>query len=321
MGIGLSRRDNVFDSKSSITVHGREYHILDAIGQGGEATVYRCQDKKGSQHAVKMFCFSRYPPVQIRQRVDGFMKEARILQYLSGRSPHFVDFVDFEYRPKENIGYMIMELGRGNLRQFLQGMPLNEPLRRMIWQQIVNILVALESARIVHADIKPENLILVDNTLKITDLSLAFPSTAMGQAFRQPMIRGTLDYMAPEVFFHETSLESDIWSAGVILYEMTYGRPPYFGIFDRHQKMDAIARMTPISYPPLNDHYLFDLIQQCLTLDATLGVYLSMTDGLHYPRLAVFASIITSLLGTDTSIMLLLSLMSLFRQLQPIFEC
>ncbi|CAF4120570.1 unnamed protein product [Rotaria sp. Silwood2] len=268
MGLGSSARNNFLSSKSSIVVRGRKYRILDTIGQGGEATVYRCQDKSGFQHAVKVFYFSQFSPAQVRHRIDGFNKEARILTYLRGRSPHFIHLVDYEYRPKENIGYMIMELGHGSLRQYMQGMPLNEPLRQTYWQQIVNILTALQDARVVHADIKPENLILVNGILKITDLSLAFRLNSPNAAVRQPMIRGTIDYMAPEVFSHKTSFKSDVWSAGVILYEMTYGRPPYFGLFDRHEKMEVIARMTPINFPPLNDLYLLDIMQQCLILDA-----------------------------------------------------
>ncbi len=81
-------------------------------------------------------------------RVDGFMKEAQILSYLSGRSPHFVHMVDYEYKPNENIGYMVMELGNGCLRQYLQGLPLNDQARRMFWKQTVGILRALEDAQI-----------------------------------------------------------------------------------------------------------------------------------------------------------------------------
>ncbi|CAF0726696.1 unnamed protein product [Rotaria sp. Silwood1] len=270
MGIGSSSRNNVLRSKSSFIVRGRKYRILDTIGQGGEATVYRCEDKSGSQYAVKVFYFLRFPPSQRRQRVDGFMKEARILTYLRGRSPHFIDLIDHEYRSNENTGYMIMELGHGSLRQYMPGMPLNEPLRRMFWQQLVAILAGLEDAKIVHADIKPENLLLVNGILKITDLSLAFPLSSTNLAYRQPQVRGTLDYMAPEVFSHHTSFKSDVWSAGIILYEMTYGRPPYFGVFDRHEKVEVIAAMTPINFPPMDDLYLVNLMQQCLTFDARL---------------------------------------------------
>jgi serine/threonine protein kinase len=133
---------------SSFIVRGRTYRIIDIIGQGGEATVYRCKDKDGYQHAVKVFYFSRYPPHQIFERIDGFTKEAQILKYLSGRSPHFVHMVDYEYKPHENVGYMVMELGNGSLRQHLKGLPLNDSTRRMYWKQIVGILRALQDAHI-----------------------------------------------------------------------------------------------------------------------------------------------------------------------------
>jgi serine/threonine protein kinase len=74
--------------------------------------------------------------------------------------------------------------------------------------------------------------------------------------------------MAPEVFSHETGFKSDVWSAGVILYEMTYGRPPYFGLFDRKLKIAAISTKTPINFSPLQDHQLYDCMRQCLRLDS-----------------------------------------------------
>ena len=122
--------------------------MLNVIGQGGEATVYRCKDRDGVHHAVKAFYFSRFPRSQLQQRIDGFIKEASILKYLSGRSPHFVYLVDYEYKPHEAVGYMIMELGNETLRQYLQGFPLNDYTRQMFWQQIVGILRALEDAKI-----------------------------------------------------------------------------------------------------------------------------------------------------------------------------
>jgi hypothetical protein len=56
--------------------------------------------------------------------------------------------VDYEYKPYENVGYMVMELGNGSLRQHLQGLPLNDSTRRMYWKQIVGILRALQDAQI-----------------------------------------------------------------------------------------------------------------------------------------------------------------------------
>ncbi len=74
--------------------------------------------------------------------------------------------------------------------------------------------------------------------------------------------------MAPEIFAHETGFKSDIWSAGIILYEMTYGRPPYFNIIDRKQKVVAISSRTPISLRPLRDRYLLDCMKRCLQTDS-----------------------------------------------------
>ena len=73
--------------------------------------------------------------------------------------------------------------------------------------------------------------------------------------------------MAPEVFGHQTGFKSDIWSAGIILYEMTYGHPPYFEIFDRHEKVAAISSRVPIILAPIGDRYLLDCMKKCLQSD------------------------------------------------------
>jgi serine/threonine protein kinase len=70
------------------------------------------------------------------------------LKYLNGRSPHIIHLVDFEYKSEENIGYMVMELGDGSLRQYLQGLPLDDRTRKNFWKQIVGILKALDDAQI-----------------------------------------------------------------------------------------------------------------------------------------------------------------------------
>jgi serine/threonine protein kinase len=130
------------------TVHGRRYRLLEIIGQGGEATVYRCEDQAAAQYAVKVFDFSRYPASNLRRYVNNFKKEARILKYMSQRSHHFVHLFDYEYKPMENVGYMIMELGEASLRQHLVGAPLNGLTRRALWKQIVTILADLQDAHV-----------------------------------------------------------------------------------------------------------------------------------------------------------------------------
>ena len=129
-------------------VRGRFYRMLETIGQGSEATVYRCEDQNAVQYAVKVFYFSRLPPSDLGRRVHRFNKEGRILKYLSKRSRHFINLISYEYRRDENIGYMIMELGEGSLRQYMQGAPIAEPDRQVYWKQLVTILKVLEDARV-----------------------------------------------------------------------------------------------------------------------------------------------------------------------------
>ena len=157
---------------------------------------------------------------------------------------------------------------------------------------------------LVHADIKPDNLILVNNVLKVTDLGLAFRVASPRQTVRRTGVRGTLgnqrdslevarntrslfllDYMAPEVFSHQTSHKSDVWSAGIILYEMTYGRPPYYAIVDRNQKVMAISSMVPISFPPVRDRALFDCMRRSLSANPNIRPSAQQLLGHPYTRM------------------------------------
>lgn len=121
---------------------------MDTIGQGGEATVYRCQDPNGAQYALKAFDFSRYSRKKATERIQNFHKETRMLKYLAGRSPHFVRLYDSEYNPTTNTGYMVMELGESSLRDHLIGAPLNDSIRKTCWRQIVAILTTLQDSHV-----------------------------------------------------------------------------------------------------------------------------------------------------------------------------
>lgn len=146
--IDLDHSFRLFSTEPSIIINGRTYRILNLIGQGGEGIVFRCKDAKGFQYAVKIFVFTHCPSSQKRARIRNFKKEAKILKYLSGRSRHFIHLYDYEYKPKEEIGYLLMELGDDSLRKRLKGIPLNDPLRKHYWRQIVEILIDLENAQI-----------------------------------------------------------------------------------------------------------------------------------------------------------------------------
>ncbi|CAF0805129.1 unnamed protein product [Didymodactylos carnosus] len=280
MGLGLSSDpspptfplygQNQYDSLSSFTIHGQTYQIITVIGHGGEAIVYLCTDSYGYQYAVKVFDFSHIPYSGLVKRVEKFSKEGRILQLLGMRSKYFIRVVDYDYVPSEKRAYLVMELGSGSLRQYLQGRPLEEPYRKIYWRQIVSIIRTLEEANIVHGDIKPENLILVNDTLKVTDLGLAFRLASTRTSVKRPAARGTLDYMAPEVLTKRYGYKADVYSAGCILYEMTYGAPPYSLIFDRFEKIEALRYGFPIQYAPIAEPSLINLIQLCLQYDSRL---------------------------------------------------
>jgi len=114
----------------------------------------------------------------------------------------------------------------GDLHKFLNGRPLKEKYARFYLNQMADGLKYLYDRQIIHRDLKPQNLLLNDEyVLKITDFGFAkyFDKGGMSET-----ICGTPLYMAPEIMkFKKYSIKSDLWSVGVILYEMVVGRTPY----------------------------------------------------------------------------------------------
>lgn len=73
--------------------------------------------------------------------------------------------------------------------------------------------------------------------------------------------------MGPEVFHYQTGLKSDVWSAGIILFEMVFGRPPFYEIFDREEKVLAIISSQQLVVPRIEDRHLYDCLRRCLQFD------------------------------------------------------
>lgn len=133
-------------------VRDKLYRYLGVIGQGGEATVYLCEDQTARRYAAKVFDFSRYPSTKQTQKIRNFLKQARIMRYLGQKSPHFIRLYNYSYNPFENLGYMIMELSDGSLRDYLRGKPFGKSQCRETWQQIVVMLKELENANVGKID-------------------------------------------------------------------------------------------------------------------------------------------------------------------------
>ncbi|HMF11357.1 MAG TPA: serine/threonine-protein kinase, partial [Gemmataceae bacterium] len=214
-------------SPAELAVHFPQLDILELLGQGGMGAVYKArQPKLDRTVAVKILPVEWSKDPAFAER---FAREAKALARLT--HPHFVSVFDFG--ESDGLFYFVMEYVDGvNLRAILQERRLSPPEALTIIPQICDALQYAHEEGIVHRDIKPEN-ILVDRRgrVKIADFGLAklLGRVAAGFALTgSQQVMGTPHYMAPEQIDRprEVDHRADIFSLGVVFYEMLTGELP-----------------------------------------------------------------------------------------------
>jgi eukaryotic-like serine/threonine-protein kinase len=229
------------------------YRVEAKIGAGGMGEVYRAHDAKlGRLVALKML-----PPALSSDpdRLRRFHGEARAISSLN--HPHILvihDFGEVDGRP-----FIVTEFVEGEtLRECLAGGPIAVGDAVGIATQIASALAAAHARGIIHCDIKPENVMVrPDGYVKVLDFGLAkgigqAAPTADTASVLLPSgsgpVAGTPRYMSPEQTRGEAlDARTDVWSLGVVLYEMLTGRPP----FDGATTADIVASVLQSDVRPI----------------------------------------------------------------------
>jgi ligand-binding sensor domain-containing protein/tRNA A-37 threonylcarbamoyl transferase component Bud32 len=200
------------------------YRIIDQIGQGGMATVY-----KAYHAAMDRYVAIKVLPRQLAESpefVGRFQQEARTIANLE--HPHILPVHD--YGESEGITYLVMRfLDAGTLKERLQGSAPSLAEIDRIFIQLADALAYAHDHGVVHRDLKPSN-VLVDarGNLFLTDFGIAKLLEASPQFTSTGAMIGTPAYMSPEqAQGQKVDQRSDIYSLGIILYEMVTGRVPY----------------------------------------------------------------------------------------------
>lgn len=225
------------------SVLGNRYRILREIGAGGMAKVYLAEDISGNELvAVKVLYPQFSQDISFIQR---FNREAKLASTLT--DSHIVRVLD--YGADRDLQYLVME--------YVEGKDLNSALKDngpFEWRYALEILdqlaTALEHAHIhgvVHRDIKPQNLMLNDNgLLKILDFGIARIPTL--PSLTQSGFIGSPYYASPEqAMGEEVDIRSDIYSSGIVLYEILSGRIP----FDAKSPWSIISQHITSEPPPI----------------------------------------------------------------------
>jgi serine/threonine protein kinase len=247
------------------------YEILGLIGAGGMGEVYRASDPRiGREVAVKVLpaAFAKDP-----NRLRRFEQEVQA----AGTLNHPNILVIHDVGSHNGIPYLVSELLEGEtLRTRLNTGPLSQSKAIDYARQIAQGLAAAHDKEIVHRDLKPDNLfVTTDGRIKILDFGLAKFVQSEAIASQLPTvddgtqpgaILGTVGYLSPEqVRGRSVDSRSDIFSLGVVLYEMLSGRRA----FGRDNAADSLSAILKEDPPPLASPTLNRIVQHCLEKNST----------------------------------------------------
>ena len=209
------------------TVLENRYEILELIGTGGMAEVYRAHDREEDrQVAVKMIKKEFCEDAQYMRR---FERETRAM--LTLECPNIVRA--YAYGEYEGRSYIVMEYVEGlTLKEYLKSKGKLSPKAAVhITCRVLNALDAAHKGGYVHRDVKPQNVLISrDRTIKLTDFGIAKDTASITRTFDGNNVVGSVHYISPEqASGGAVGVESDLYSVGIMLYEMLVGNPPFDG--------------------------------------------------------------------------------------------
>ena len=245
-------------SNSQLTV-GSRYRILETLGEGGAGAVYRAWDAaEGREVALKVLHAPAAGASGQTASGPALEEEFRVLASLS--HPHLAEVHDYGITAT-GLPYFTMELLRGeDLKAFL-GREVERrdrlggnPLFRELLIQVLSALDYIHSRGVIHEDLKPSNILVLpgrtpaDSGLapggpraKLIDFGLAQKAATAGRA-----AGGTVEYMAPERLRGQAGdRRSDLYSFGVLLFELLTGDPPFRGDSPREVTLKASVGLPP----------------------------------------------------------------------------
>jgi serine/threonine protein kinase len=238
------------------TLKSRDYELLEEIGQGSFASVYKALNKKTNDFVAikKIFKREKYD--------DIFKREIEIMQKVNDE--HSLKFIEF-FEDEKNY-YLILELCDTDLNAYLnfRNKGLEIDAIKNILNQLNSVFKLMINKKIVHRDLKLQNILLTftniyqtEYIVKLCDYGISRELSKTGFASTKA---GSDYYMAPEIYLENQKYtnKADIWSLGVAIYEMYFNEKPF------RNKNDYLKGKL-IKLP--EDNQLKDLIQKMIKVD------------------------------------------------------
>lgn len=250
------------DEAAQITSHG--FDVVKTLGSGTMGTVLLV--KQGEQYFAMKILRNAPNDSLSKRKMKRFIREAKILSKID--HPNVVKVIDFGIFKETQFPYILMEFISGHqLFAYIKKVDLDMDEKISIIKQLASALAAVHKHGIIHRDVKPANVVITqEGVVKLTDFGIAH-MTGSHLTVSCEML-GSPAYMAPEAFDANLMKDerADIFSLGVIAYELFTGRKPFLGdtMAEMMNQIQTVAPIEPLRLVADLPPYLQDIMAKML---------------------------------------------------------